>query len=32
MAQLAMAWTVGNPAVTSAICGAKTPVQAIEDD
>lgn len=31
MAQLAIAWTLGNPAVTSAICGAKTPEQAIEN-
>jgi methylglyoxal reductase len=28
---LATAWTVANPAVTSAICGAKTPAQAIEN-
>ena len=32
MAQLAVAWTVANPAVTSAICGAKTPAQAIENN
>ena len=31
MAQLAIAWTLANPAVTSAICGAKTPEQAIEN-
>jgi aryl-alcohol dehydrogenase-like predicted oxidoreductase len=31
MAQLAIAWTVANPAVTSALCGAKTPTQAIEN-
>jgi aryl-alcohol dehydrogenase-like predicted oxidoreductase len=31
MAQLAIAWTVAHPAVTSAICGAKTPEQAIEN-
>lgn len=31
MAQLAIAWTIANPAVTSAICGAKTPEQAIEN-
>jgi aryl-alcohol dehydrogenase-like predicted oxidoreductase len=31
MAQLAIAWTLANPAVTSAICGAKTPAQAIEN-
>jgi aryl-alcohol dehydrogenase-like predicted oxidoreductase len=31
MAQLAIAWAVANPAVTSAICGAKTPAQAIEN-
>jgi aryl-alcohol dehydrogenase-like predicted oxidoreductase len=31
MAQLAIAWTLGNPAVTSAICGAKTPEQAVEN-
>ena len=31
MAQLAIAWTVANPALTSAICGAKTPAQAIEN-
>jgi aryl-alcohol dehydrogenase-like predicted oxidoreductase len=31
MAQLAIAWTVANPAVSSAICGAKTPAQAIEN-
>jgi aryl-alcohol dehydrogenase-like predicted oxidoreductase len=31
MAQLATAWAVANPAVTSAICGAKTPAQAIEN-
>ncbi len=31
MAQLAIAWTLANPAVTSAICGAKTPDQAIEN-
>jgi aryl-alcohol dehydrogenase-like predicted oxidoreductase len=31
MAQLAIAWTLGNPAVTTAICGAKTPQQAIEN-
>jgi aryl-alcohol dehydrogenase-like predicted oxidoreductase len=32
MAQLAIAWTVANPAVISAICGAKTPAQAIENN
>ena len=32
MAQLAIAWTVANPVVTSAICGAKTPAQAIENN
>jgi len=31
MAQLAIAWTLGNTAVTTAICGAKTPQQAIEN-
>ena len=31
MAQLAIAWAVANPAVTSAICGAKTPAQAVEN-
>jgi aryl-alcohol dehydrogenase-like predicted oxidoreductase len=31
MAQLAIAWTLANPAVTVAICGAKTPQQAIEN-
>jgi aryl-alcohol dehydrogenase-like predicted oxidoreductase len=31
MAQLAIAWTLANPAVTVAICGAKTPEQAIEN-
>ncbi|MDA1296576.1 MAG: aldo/keto reductase [Chloroflexi bacterium] len=31
MAQLAIAWTLANPAVTAAICGAKTPEQAIEN-
>ena len=31
MAQLARAWTLANPAVTSAICGAKTPEQAVEN-
>jgi aryl-alcohol dehydrogenase-like predicted oxidoreductase len=31
MAQLAIAWALANPAVTSAICGAKTPAQAIEN-
>ena len=31
MAQLAIAWTLGNAAVTTAICGAKTPKQAIEN-
>ncbi len=31
MAQLAIAWTLGNAAVTTAICGAKTPQQAIEN-
>jgi aryl-alcohol dehydrogenase-like predicted oxidoreductase len=31
MAQLAIAWTLANPAVTSALCGAKTPAQAIEN-
>lgn len=31
MAQLAIAWTLANPAVTSAICGAKTPEQAVEN-
>jgi aryl-alcohol dehydrogenase-like predicted oxidoreductase len=31
MAQLAIAWTLGNDAVTTAICGAKTPQQAIEN-
>jgi len=31
MAQLAIAWTLANPAVTSAICGAKTPAQAFEN-
>ena len=31
MAQLAIAWVLGNPAVTTAICGAKTPQQAIEN-
>ncbi len=31
LAQLAIAWTLANPAVTSAICGAKTPEQAIEN-
>jgi aryl-alcohol dehydrogenase-like predicted oxidoreductase len=29
IAQLAIAWTVANLAVTSTICGAKTPAQAI---
>jgi aryl-alcohol dehydrogenase-like predicted oxidoreductase len=32
MAQLAIAWTLAHPAVTSAICGAKTPAQAIENN
>ena len=32
MAQLAIAWTVANPAVTSTICGAKTPAQAVENN
>ena len=32
MAQLAIAWALANPAVTSAICGAKTPEQAIENN
>jgi aryl-alcohol dehydrogenase-like predicted oxidoreductase len=31
MAQLAIAWTLAHPAVTSAICGAKTPEQAQEN-
>jgi aryl-alcohol dehydrogenase-like predicted oxidoreductase len=31
MAQLAIAWTLANPAVSSAICGAKTPEQAVEN-
>jgi aryl-alcohol dehydrogenase-like predicted oxidoreductase len=31
MAQLAIAWTLANSAVASAICGAKTPAQAIEN-
>ena len=31
MAQLAIAWALANPAVTSAICGAKTPEQALEN-
>jgi aryl-alcohol dehydrogenase-like predicted oxidoreductase len=31
MAQLAIAWTLANPTVTSSICGAKTPAQAIEN-
>jgi aryl-alcohol dehydrogenase-like predicted oxidoreductase len=31
MAQLAIAWAIANPAVTSALCGAKTPAQAIEN-
>jgi len=31
MAQLAIAWTLGNTGVTTAICGAKTPQQAIEN-
>ena len=31
MAQLAIAWAVANPVVTSAICGARTPAQAIEN-
>jgi aryl-alcohol dehydrogenase-like predicted oxidoreductase len=31
MAQLAIAWTLANPAVTSAICGARTPEQAVEN-
>ena len=31
MAQLAIAWILANPAVTTAICGAKTPQQAIEN-
>lgn len=31
LAQLAVAWTLANPAVTSAICGAKTPQQAVEN-
>jgi aryl-alcohol dehydrogenase-like predicted oxidoreductase len=31
MAQLAIAWTLAHPAVTSAICGAKTPEQAAEN-
>jgi aryl-alcohol dehydrogenase-like predicted oxidoreductase len=31
MAQLAIAWTLGHAAVTTAICGAKTPQQAIEN-
>jgi aryl-alcohol dehydrogenase-like predicted oxidoreductase len=29
--QLAIAWTIANPLVTTAICGAKTPAQAIEN-
>jgi aryl-alcohol dehydrogenase-like predicted oxidoreductase len=32
MAQLAIAWALAHPAVTSAICGAKTPEQAIENN
>lgn len=31
LAQLAVAWVLANPAVTSAICGAKTPEQAVEN-
>jgi aryl-alcohol dehydrogenase-like predicted oxidoreductase len=31
MAQLAIAWTLAHPAVTSAICGARTPEQAVEN-
>jgi aryl-alcohol dehydrogenase-like predicted oxidoreductase len=31
LAQLAIAWTLANPAVTVAICGAKTPEQAVEN-
>ena len=31
MAQLAIAWTLAHPAVTVAICGAKSPEQAIEN-
>ena len=31
LAQLAIAWTLAHPAVTTAICGAKTPKQVIEN-
>jgi aryl-alcohol dehydrogenase-like predicted oxidoreductase len=31
MAQLAIAWVVANPAITTAICGARTPEQAIDN-
>ena len=31
LAQLAVAWTLAHPAVTAAICGAKTPEQAVEN-
>ncbi|MDA0676588.1 MAG: aldo/keto reductase [Chloroflexi bacterium] len=31
MAQLAITWTLANPAVTVAICGAKNPTQAVEN-